>query len=88
VILELKKQGKAEETINGYSRRLRHLAKNTDINNPETVKAYIANKESSNANKEAYANAYDHFVKFYGLKWQKHFSQERKDCPTYQQPNK
>jgi hypothetical protein len=36
VILDLKKQGKAEETINGYSRRLRHLAKNTDINNPET----------------------------------------------------
>ena len=38
VILDLKKQGKAEETINGYSRRLRHLAKNTDINDPETVK--------------------------------------------------
>jgi hypothetical protein len=32
VILDLKKQGKAEETINGYSRRLRHLAKNTEIN--------------------------------------------------------
>jgi hypothetical protein len=30
VILDLKKQGKAEETINGNSRRLRHLAKNTD----------------------------------------------------------
>jgi integrase len=73
VILDLKKQGKAEDTINGYSRRLRHLAKNTDINNPETVKEYITNKESSNANKEAYSNAYDHFVKFYGLKWKKPF---------------
>ena len=31
--------GKAEETINGYSRRLRHLAKNTDINDPETGEA-------------------------------------------------
>jgi len=55
--LDLKKQGKAEDTINGYSRRLRHLAKSTDINNPETVKAYITNQQSSNANKEAYANA-------------------------------
>jgi hypothetical protein len=59
VILDLKKQGKAEETINGYSRRLRHLAKNTDINDPETVKEYISNKKSSNANKEGYANAYN-----------------------------
>ena len=38
VILDLKKQGKAEETINGYSKRLRHLAKNTDINNPRPLK--------------------------------------------------
>jgi hypothetical protein len=73
VILDLKKQGKAEETINGYSRRLRHLVKNTDINDPETVKEYISNKQSSNANKEAYANAYDHFVKFYGFNWKKPF---------------
>jgi integrase len=90
VILDLKKKGKAEETINGYSRRLRHLAKNTDINSPETVKEYITKKESSNANKEAYANAYDHFVKFYGLKWQKPFitREERlPNVPTTEQVN-
>jgi hypothetical protein len=82
VILELKKQGKVEETINGYSRRLRHPAKNTDINNPETVKEYITSQKSSNANKEAYANAYDHFVKFYGLKWEKPFFNREERLPN------
>ena len=76
VILDLKKQGKAEETIIGYSRRLRHLAKNTDINKSEIVKEYIADKESSNA------NAYDHFVKFYGLKWQKPFFTREERLPN------
>jgi integrase len=90
VILDLKKQGKAEETINGYSRRLRHLAKNTDINDPETVKAYISNKQSSNANKEAYANAYDHFAKFYGFNWKKPFfirGERLPNVPTTEQVN-
>ena len=90
VILDLKKKGKAEETINSYSRRLRHLAKNTDINSTEAVKEYITNKESSNANKEAYANAYDHFVKFYGLKWEKpFFAREERlpNVPTTEQVN-
>jgi integrase len=88
--LDLRKQGKAEETINGYSRRLRHLAKNTDINDPETVKEYISNKQSSNANKEAYANAYDHFAKFYGFNWKKPFfiREERlPNVPTTEQVN-
>ncbi len=63
VVLYLKKNGLAEDTIEKYGRRLRYLAKNTNIRNPETVKTFISNQQSSNANKEAYANAYDHFAK-------------------------
>ncbi len=64
VILNLKKNGLAEDTVEKYGRRLRFLAKHTDLNNPEIVKTFISNHESSNANKEAYANAYDHYVSF------------------------
>jgi|WetSurMetagenome_2_1015567.scaffolds.fasta_scaffold149517_2 hypothetical protein len=37
VVLHLRKKGLAEYTIEGYGKRLRFLAKNTDISNPETV---------------------------------------------------
>jgi integrase len=90
VVLNLKKRGLADYTIEGYSRRLRFIAKNTDINDPETVKEYISNKQSSNANKEAYANAYDHFVKFHGFNWKKPFfiREERlPNVPTTEQVN-
>jgi integrase/recombinase XerD len=90
VVLELKKNGLAEDTVEKYGRRLRYLAKNTNLKNPETVKNFIANQESSNANKEAYANAYDHYVKFYNLKWIKpfyHREERMPNVPTTEQVN-
>jgi integrase/recombinase XerD len=90
VVLELKKNGFAEDTVEKYGRRLRYLAKNTNLKNPETVKNFISNQESSNANKEAYANAYDHYVKFYNLTWSKpfyHREERLPNVPTTEQVN-
>jgi integrase len=90
VILNLKKNGLAEDTIEKYGRRLRFLSKSTDLNNPETVKTFISNQKSSNANKEAYTNAYDHYVKFHGFTWTKPFYHREEripNVPTSEQVN-
>ena len=72
VIWELKKRGYAEKTIEGYSKRLKMLAKHVSLDNPEAVKTFIANQKSwSNAYKENIANAYTHYVKQCGLSWEK-----------------
>ncbi len=82
VVLNLKKNGLAEDTVERYGRRLRFFCRNTNIKNPETVKNFISNQESSNANKEALANAYDHYVKFYGLTWIKPFYHREERIPN------
>ncbi len=47
------------------------IAKDTDIDNPERVKEYIAAKLTSNTYKEGLVQAYDHYVRINGLQWQK-----------------
>ena len=47
------------------------IAKDTDINDVERVKEYIASKPTSNTYKEGLVQAYDHYVRINGLNWQK-----------------
>lgn len=78
VIWKLKTQGYSERTLKGYSKRLRLLARNTDVDNPMAVKNFIASQERwSNAYKEGVVNAYVHYVREYGLSWEK---------PVYKRP--
>jgi len=44
----MKKNGYANTTIKGTGKRLRHLQKNCNLQNPEKVKGYIANKQCTN----------------------------------------
>ncbi|MDD3792441.1 MAG: hypothetical protein PHY74_04855 [Candidatus Bathyarchaeota archaeon] len=60
--MSLKKEGYAETTLEGISRRLRFLTENTEVTNPETVKEYIASRENwGKAYKESMVNAYNHY---------------------------
>ncbi|MFC1487794.1 hypothetical protein ACFLRN_08935 [Thermoproteota archaeon] len=54
----MKKNGYADTTIKGTCKRLRHLQKNCNLQNPENVKGFIANKQCSNAYKESLIEAY------------------------------
>jgi integrase len=80
--LELRKRGLAEYTIDAYGRRLRMLAKNTDIDNPQIVRDFIMRQTTSPANKEAIANAYDHYVKHFGMTWDKPFFSRGERLPV------
>jgi integrase len=91
ILLKLKKQGYAEQTLEGISRRLRFLTENTEVTNPETVKEYIASQGNwGKAYKESMVNTYNHYVKFFGLTWNKPtYSRDERypNVPTTEQAN-
>jgi len=64
--------------LKGCSKRLRLLTRNTKVDDPTAVKKFAASQEKwSNAHKEGAANAYVHYVREYGLSWEK---------PVYKRP--
>jgi integrase len=67
---ELKKGGQSEDTLKAKGDRLRYLAKHVDLDDPEEVKGFIANRASwSNAYRQGVAYAYDSYAKTNGLQW-------------------
>jgi len=70
-VWELRKNGLASATVEGYGAKLKVLSKIVDLQFPETVKEVIAEKTCSVAFKEALVNAYDHYVRINGLSWKK-----------------
>ncbi len=70
-LLNLKNDGKAETTLYSVNQKLTQLGKNTDLNNPEEVKTYIANVKIANASKTKFVQAYDYLVKANELTWTK-----------------
>ena len=75
----LKNIGKSEKTVKTYSYRLLYLGKHANLDNPEDVKGFIADKRCSNSYKNELVKAYDHYVKYNNLSWEKpHYRWERK----------
>jgi len=64
-------EGKAKNTINNFSHRLRQLSRFSDLMNPDDVKQAIGYSKLSNSSKCSYALAYDWFCKANNLIWQK-----------------
>ena len=59
VLWELKNRGYAEKTVEGYSQRLKILARYIDLNSPERVEASLVDQSDwSNAYKESCINVY------------------------------
>ena len=87
VCWSLKREGYAESTVEATGKRLRNLSRRVDLKEPEAVKTYISEKECSNGFKESLVEAYDHYVRYQGLSWQKPFYQrydKRPKIPTEQ----
>jgi integrase len=70
-VWELRKNGFAAATVEGYGDKLKVLSKIADLQFPEMVKGVIAEKKCSVAFKEALVNAYDHYVRVNELRWKK-----------------
>jgi hypothetical protein len=64
----LKKQGYKETTIKeSYSKVLKNIAKNCDLNDPEAVNEFVARKHVSFGRKELIVNCYVNHCKYKGL---------------------
>jgi len=71
ILIQLKNNGYAEETITGTGKRLIWIAKHADINNPEEVKTLIANMKGSATYKASLVTAYQKYVTYNKLELQK-----------------
>ena len=70
--------GRSETTIKTYVDYLEILAKNADLFNPEEIKLLISKQKSRNT-KRLICYAYESFLKFFDIPWEK---------PQYRQEHK
>jgi len=87
ILVSPKNNGASDDTIKNNDKLLRHLAKYTDLENPQAVKQFIATK-TSNSYKKNLCLAYDKYAQYYKIEWQKpHYKQESKmiRIPTTEQ---
>jgi hypothetical protein len=75
------KIGYAESTIGAAVHRLNQLKRKCDLNDPESVKGYIANKTCSNGFKETLVETYDFLIRSTGGKWDKPFYERYNKLP-------
>jgi integrase len=79
LLLKLKASGKSELTLKFVSDRLKYLAKNVNLEDPEAVNLWIVNKKCAESYKETLIKAYKYYVQFYGIPYSKpKFKYERK----------
>jgi len=80
-LLKCKNSGLAESTLKSISSSFRQISKNADLNNPEQVKAFIANLKLSNNTKQKHANNYNYYAKINGIKWEKPYYRSERKIP-------
>ncbi|MEJ2281261.1 MAG: tyrosine-type recombinase/integrase [Candidatus Bathyarchaeota archaeon] len=67
----LKKMGRSDSTIKTYLDYLQIIARNANLLNPEEIQLVIANQLKSRNTKCLVCYAYDSFLKFLGIPWEK-----------------
>jgi integrase len=90
-LFRLKNLGHPESTIKNTSDKLLYLAKNSNLDNPESVKPFIARKKVKNSYKATLIKAYSHYVQTNGLTWERpryKWERELPRIPTSEQINK
>ena len=73
IMLWMKNNAYEPTTIKRVAKELRHLERNCNTSNPEEVKAFIANKQCSNARKENLIESYAIVFKSLKLSWNQPF---------------
>jgi hypothetical protein len=69
--LKYLRQNIRECTVETYVKRLQRLSKIGNLDSPEQIKNLICTYQSTESYKELLTNAYDYWVKFKGLAWNK-----------------
>jgi integrase len=88
VLWELKKKGLSDYTIKNYHKSLHVLAKNCNLDNPETVRTFLALLDSTHGYKKQLVFAYESYIKTYGLTWERPKYIPRRKMPKIPQEAK
>jgi integrase len=91
VIAELHNKGRAESYLYTLENQLKHLQKYSDLNNPQAVTEFIADKKVTDSSKFAICNAYKLYCEHYKIKWEMPSympAEKMPKLPTEEQLNK
>ena len=80
-LISLKRKGLARSTLEHISFILKYLAKHCDLNNPESVKDFIANKNVENSYKNQLVKIYNYYAQINGIEWDKPKYREERRLP-------
>jgi integrase len=72
-MLWMKKEAYEDTTIKATAKRLRHLERNCNLADPESIKRFVANKQCSNGFKETLIETYAIYMRSIGQAWQQPF---------------
>jgi len=75
----MKNNGAGEYTLKWSAKTLKFLSKHTDLNNPESVKSFIASLTSGDGYKHNLCLSYDKYAKYCGIEWK---------MPTYKRTDR
>jgi integrase len=78
----MKKDHLAETTIAVTDRRLRLIAKTVNLNDPDKVTEYLANKEGKNGYIDSLTSAYERYTRYNEIFWKKPYI-KRTSQPPY-----
>jgi len=70
ILIKLKNNAKSDYTIKFVDKSLSYLSRHADLNEPEQVKQYIANLQTSSSYKKNLCFAYNQYCKYYKIEWQ------------------
>jgi len=73
VLVQMKNNGRSDYSIEFVDRSLIHISDNANLNEPEQVKQFIANKNVSNGYKRNLSIAYNKYCKYYQIQWKMPF---------------
>jgi integrase len=88
-LIVLKGNALSEGVLKQISQKLRQIARNCNISDPNAVKTYIANVRNKKTNrpldsttKDKLIYAYDKFCTIHGIEWKRPYYQEKEKTPT------
>jgi integrase len=70
LLVKMKTNGVSHYTIRNTDKALSHLARHSNLQNPESVQAYISQKQVSEGYKRILCIAYKKFAKFTNIQWE------------------
>ena len=69
----MKNNGRSDYSIRFVDKSLTYISQHADLNEPEQVKQFIANKNVSNGYKKGLCIAYNKYCKYYQIEWKMPF---------------